>query len=473
MLSEFRLRGAPQNASVVQSILASALCAFAFLHAVGSAATAVTIPAPREQPSDRSSTLGTNAEPSPCQLRLHEIAVFRPSPPITGPGECTASDVVAVDAVLLPDTHRVAILPPVTLRCPMAEAVAHWIRDDVAPMIVTLGTSLRAVETLGSFDCRGRNGITGAKISEHGRANALDVRSLKLADGTAIELNDVSITKSLREKLRQSACARFSTVLGNGADAYHESHVHLDLIERSNNYNICLWDVLNAAEAAALATKKAAVAPMGIPVITSKAGDVPSPRPHPERSTRGAENNGKALTIRDAMRAPISFSVATLLTTSVLAEPPSQGKQAVAVGPWTIATAYKADKFDSCSMSRTAGDLGISFVRTEAGLQLQLDSPKWKLDRGKAYTVRLVAESRSVEGKALAESKSVTVPLVDAPFNKRLRTAEVLEVRGEGAMLRVPLDGSTAALERLDACFEKNSSEGSETNPFVAPSRKP
>ena len=473
MLSEFLLRCAPQNASVVQSILAGSLCVFAFLHASGSAASAATIPRPPEQPGDRSSTPGANAEPSPCQLRLGEIAVFRSSPPITGPGECTASDVVAVDAVLLPGTHRVAFLPSVMLRCPMAEAVAHWIRDDVAPMIATLGTSLRGVETLGSFDCRGRNGTAGAKISEHGRANALDVRSLKLADGTAIELNDPSITKSLREKLRQTACARFSTVLGNGADAYHESHVHLDLIERSNNYSICQWDVLNAAETAALAAKKAAGAPMGIPVIASKASDAPLPRTRPERSTRGAESNDKALIIGDAMRAPRSFSVATLLTTSALAEPTPQDKQAVAVGPWTIATAYKADKFDSCSMNWTTGDLGISFVRTEAGLLLQLELPKWKLDRGKAYTIRLVADSRSVEGKALAESKSVTVPLVDAPFNKRLRTAEVLEVKGEGATLRVPLDGSTAALERLETCFEKNSGQGSETNPFVAPSRKP
>jgi hypothetical protein len=68
----------------------------------------------------------------------------------------------------------------------------------------------------------------------HGHANALDVRAFKLSNGAAIELTDASVAKPLREKLRQSACARFSTVLGNGADAYHDSHVHLDLIERSN-----------------------------------------------------------------------------------------------------------------------------------------------------------------------------------------------------------------------------------------------
>jgi hypothetical protein len=40
-----------------------------------------------------------------------------------------------------------------------------------------------------------------------------------------------------------SACTRFSTVLGPGSDGYHEDHIHLDLMERRNNYRICQWDV--------------------------------------------------------------------------------------------------------------------------------------------------------------------------------------------------------------------------------------
>jgi len=47
-----------------------------------------------------------------------------------------------------------------------------------------------------------------------------------------------SVAKSLRRRLRDSACERFSTVLGNGADAYHETHVHIDLMERANHYKI-------------------------------------------------------------------------------------------------------------------------------------------------------------------------------------------------------------------------------------------
>ena len=86
---------------------------------------------------------------------------------------------------------------------------------------------------------------------------------------------------------------------------------------------------------------------------------------------------------------------------------------------------------------------------------------------------RLVAGSRSVEAKALAEPKAVRIALVDRTLNERLRKVSVLEVRGEGETLRVPLDGSTAALGRLEACFDKNGRAGVETNPFVAPGRKP
>ncbi len=124
-------------------------------------------------------------------------------------------------------------------------------------------------------------------------------------------------------------------------------------------------------------------------------------------------------------------------------------------------------------MSRSKNDLDITFVRAHDGLVLLLDSSKWKLERGKTYDVSLVAGSRAVQAKALAETKSVTIAMSDQPLNERVRTANLLEVRGEGATLRVPLDGSTPALERLESCFEKNSGAGVESNPFVASSRKP
>ena len=267
--------------AVRQIIPKTIVCAIVFLTGTALASNAETIPLPRERPpvleEDRSSAPKIESERSPCQLQLTEIAEFKPEPPITGPGECTATDVVNVNAVLLPDNHRVVFSPTVTLRCSMAETVAHWLRDDVAPTLGTLGMSLRGVETLESFGCRTFNGISGAKLSEHGRANALDVRSLKLANGAIVELTNASVSKALREQLRDTMCARFSTVLGNGADAYHESHVHIDQMQRGNNYKICQWNILDADETAALAAKKSAAAAASIPEAT-QSNEVAVPR---------------------------------------------------------------------------------------------------------------------------------------------------------------------------------------------------
>jgi hypothetical protein len=85
--------------------------------------------------------------------------------------------------------------------------------------------------------------MVGGRLSEHGRANALDVRALRLANGQSISLTDRTVSRSFRENVLHSMCARFSTVLGPGSDGYHEDHIHLDLIERRNNYKICQWDV--------------------------------------------------------------------------------------------------------------------------------------------------------------------------------------------------------------------------------------
>ena len=285
------------------------LGAIALLLATTVAVIAQTIPLPRARPVGiPGDPISAETAVSPCRSRLAEIAAFKPLPSITGPGDCTATDVVALDAVLLPDKHRIALFPAATLRCPMAEAVTHWIRDDVAPTIAALGKSLRGVETLDSFDCRPRNGIKDAKISEHGRANALDVRAFKLANGAAIGLTDAGVDKSLREKLRQSACSRFSTVLGNGADAYHDSHVHLDLLERSNHYKICQWDVLDVIETAALAAKKAAAASNPAVVNVS---DIPLPRPRPVVLSDHSRHRGVRL--REAGQRPLFSLFAPLL----------------------------------------------------------------------------------------------------------------------------------------------------------------
>jgi hypothetical protein len=185
-------------------------------------------------------------QPSACRLALTDAIAIAPSiPDIRGTGGCGGEDLVRLEAIVLPDQRRVSVKPAAILRCPMASAIAGWIRSDIAPLAERLGGTVAELDNFDSFECRGRNRIVGAKLSEHGRANALDVRGFKLADGTAISLTDRTVPRQLRETVLHSACTRFSTVLGPSSDWYHEDHIHLDLMERRGNYRICQWDVLD------------------------------------------------------------------------------------------------------------------------------------------------------------------------------------------------------------------------------------
>jgi hypothetical protein len=183
-------------------------------------------------------------EPSACRVALTEEIAIAPSiPDIHGPSGCGGEDLVRLEAIVLPNKHRVAVTPPATLRCRMATEIADWVRTDVVNLTAPLGSEPSVLDNFDSYECRGFNRIAGAHLSEHGRANALDVRAIKLANGKSIELTDRTVPRDLRESFLHSVCARFMTVLGPGSDWYHEEHIHLDLMERRNNYKICQWNV--------------------------------------------------------------------------------------------------------------------------------------------------------------------------------------------------------------------------------------
>jgi hypothetical protein len=249
-------------------------CAAMLVLAAGDLATARSIPLPRPRPAPTAvmPNFSETPQPSACRLRLTPDLAIAPSlPPITGPGACEAPDVVRLEAVVLLDRSLVAVVPPANLRCTMAEAIAGWVREQVAPRTLDLGSSLKSVVNFTSFDCRSRNGVVGAKLSEHGKANALDIHSLKLANGKVVELTDPRVPRDFREGLRKSACAQFTTVLGPGSDASHENHIHVDVLERRGGYRICEWDVWEPGEA---------------PSVPAAVASVPLPRARPAMDSR-------------------------------------------------------------------------------------------------------------------------------------------------------------------------------------------
>ncbi len=197
----------------------------------------------REAAGEDFKTTEVTSDISACRARLEKFTVIAPMPRLIGPGACGGGDIVRLDAVLIAGGKKVEIRPAPYLRCPMAEQLALWVRDDNAPQTAASGVGLKAVETYDDFDCRGRNRKMTGKVSEHGKANAVDLRGFTFEDGRYVHLTDIKASKPLREDVRKSACARFTTVLGPGSDGYHEEHIHLDLAERSNGYRICQWDV--------------------------------------------------------------------------------------------------------------------------------------------------------------------------------------------------------------------------------------
>jgi hypothetical protein len=201
--------------------------------------------AEKETPAETSKPVERAApQPTACRAALTEQIAIAPSiPDIHGAGGCGGEDLVRLEAIVLPDRRRVPVKPAAILRCAMASAIADWVRTDIAPLAAGLGSAISDLDNFDSFECRGRNRIVGAQLSEHGRANALDVRAFKLANGRSISLTDRTVPRDLRETVLHSVCARFSTVLGPGSDWYHEDHIHLDLMERHNNYRICQWNV--------------------------------------------------------------------------------------------------------------------------------------------------------------------------------------------------------------------------------------
>ena len=213
-------------------------------------AVAENLPMPRPRPAEAITSHSPQAAdpenaatPSDCQIRLKRVAVASALPPIAGAGECAADDVVELETILLPNKAHVAVTPAATVRCSLAEAIAQWVREDVAPRVRVFDSSLKSLDNYASFDCRGRNRVAGATLSEHGKANALDIRSLKLMNGRVVKLTDPELSRDFRESLRRSACVRFATVLGPGSDGYHEDHIHVDLAERRNAQHLCRWDV--------------------------------------------------------------------------------------------------------------------------------------------------------------------------------------------------------------------------------------
>lgn len=122
------------------------------------------------------------------------------------------------------------------MTCPLAERYARWTREVLQPAARDhFGQQVTLVETFGTYGCRNIAG-TG-RLSEHGKANAIDISAFRLADGRRITVlagwnNDDRRERAFLRDLHRGACERFEIVLGPEANAAHRDHFHFDMGSR-------------------------------------------------------------------------------------------------------------------------------------------------------------------------------------------------------------------------------------------------
>ena len=217
----------------------------------------VPLPRPRPPEADRKVALPVEIDPlerAAAQKLCEEfvradVAIAVALDPMAWDNGCTAAAPVSMSAIKLASGKLVELKPAAVLRCPTALIIARWVREDLAPLAERLGSRIERIDVASSFACRPRNSVFGAVMSEHGKANALDIRALHLADGRKIGIENADGPPEFLAGMRQSACARFATVLGPGSDKDHETHLHVDLAERRGGYKMCQWVLPEPAKA--------------------------------------------------------------------------------------------------------------------------------------------------------------------------------------------------------------------------------
>ncbi|MBO0741386.1 MAG: extensin family protein, partial [Hyphomicrobiaceae bacterium] len=81
---------------------------------------------------------------------------------------------------------QITLVPPPTLTCDMVAALARWLERDVQPLARKhLGAPIARIETMSSYSCRNAYGRAHGRVSEHGKAGAVDIGSFVTLRGHA------------------------------------------------------------------------------------------------------------------------------------------------------------------------------------------------------------------------------------------------------------------------------------------------
>jgi hypothetical protein len=182
-----------------------------------------------------------------CERMLAGLdIIWRPDEPIGEPGGCGTPAPIAIAEVA-----QIRIDPPATVNCDFAKALHGWLSQSVQPLAKRqVGAGILGIRNASSYACRRRNNATSGKLSEHAKANALDIAAfdfsrkaqITVAGGAGGLLQRIGLSGkgNFTKAVRKSACQYFNTVLGPGTDRYHGDHFHVDLMKlRPGRFKMC------------------------------------------------------------------------------------------------------------------------------------------------------------------------------------------------------------------------------------------
>ena len=184
-------------------------------------------------------TQGLRTPASACTVDPRSLGQAKAMPDIDEGNGCEVRDRYSVLSLA-----GVRFSQAATMNCGLAAPLNTWLDGTVQSSAVdAFGERVVGIDVAASYACRGRNNARGAKMSEHGFGNAIDISAFTLESGRKVSvLTDWNGDRNAKKFLRQvrgKACGEFATVLGPGSDAHHRDHIHLDLQNRRSGNAYC------------------------------------------------------------------------------------------------------------------------------------------------------------------------------------------------------------------------------------------
>lgn len=211
-----------------------------------------------------------------CATILKTVSADYEMLPPMRQGECGDPAPVKLKALTI-NGQRVALEPAATVNCPMVAATNRWLATAILPQAkAMLGEPVTAISVMSSYSCRSVYNDPGRKLSQHAKANALDIAGFITKGGKKILLlsdwqrapepvetasaaqgqpaqaagqvpaapkapiQPVAAAPILKptpadgflKAIHAKACGIFGTVLGPEANKAHHNHFHVDLHPR-------------------------------------------------------------------------------------------------------------------------------------------------------------------------------------------------------------------------------------------------